>query len=65
MLSGVQQDAEVYYLQKGIMDAKLGSKEPYAFRDKDFGIVMVRLFGEMSYRICDPLQRDEQESSDL
>ncbi|MCI4434221.1 MAG: SPFH domain-containing protein [Thermoplasmata archaeon] len=54
LLSGVQQQAEVYYLQRRIMDAKFGSKEPYAFKDKDFGIVMLRLYGEMRYRISDP-----------
>jgi len=54
LLSGVQQQAEVYYLQRRIIDAKFGSKEPYAFRDKDFGIVMLRLYGEMRYRISDP-----------
>lgn len=54
LLSGIQQQAEVYYLQRRILDGKFGSKEPYAFRDKDFGIVMLRLFGEMRYRISDP-----------
>lgn len=54
LLSGVQQQAEVYYLQRRIFDGKFGSKEPYAFRDKDFGVVMLRLFGEMRYRISDP-----------
>ncbi|MGC8663123.1 MAG: SPFH domain-containing protein [Thermoplasmata archaeon] len=54
LLSGVQQQAEVYYLQRRVMDAKFGSKEPYAFRDKDFGIVMLRLYGEMRYKVSDP-----------
>jgi membrane protease subunit (stomatin/prohibitin family) len=54
LLSGIQQQAEVYYLQRRILDGKFGSKEPYAFRDKDFGIVMLRLFGETRYRISDP-----------
>ncbi|MCL5930394.1 MAG: SPFH domain-containing protein [Candidatus Thermoplasmatota archaeon] len=53
-LSGVQQQAYVYYLQRRIIDGKFGSKEPYAFRDKDFDIVMLRLFGDMRYRISDP-----------
>ncbi len=53
-LTGIQQQAEVYYLQRRILDGKFGSKEPYAFRDKDFDIVMLRLFGEMRYRISDP-----------
>ncbi|MGC8585022.1 MAG: SPFH domain-containing protein [Thermoplasmata archaeon] len=54
LLSGVQQEAEVYYIQRRIMDGKFGSKEPYAFRDKDFGIVLLRLYGEIRYRVKDP-----------
>ena len=54
VLTGVQQQAYVYYLQRRILDGKFGSKEPYAFRDKDFDIVMLRLFGDMRYRISDP-----------
>ncbi len=54
LLTGIQQQAEVYYLQRRIFDGKFGSKEPYAFRDKDFGVVMLRIFGEMRYRISDP-----------
>lgn len=54
VLSGIQQQAYVYYLQRRIIDGKFGSKEPYAFRDKDFDIVMLRLFGDMRYRISDP-----------
>ncbi|MGC8618786.1 MAG: SPFH domain-containing protein, partial [Thermoplasmata archaeon] len=46
--------AEVYYLQRRIIDGKFGSKEPYAFRDKDFDIVMLRLYGQIRYRISDP-----------
>jgi membrane protease subunit (stomatin/prohibitin family) len=53
-LSGVQQQAYIYYLQRRIIDGKFGSKEPYAFKDKDFDIVMLRLFGEVRYRISDP-----------
>jgi membrane protease subunit (stomatin/prohibitin family) len=54
VLTGIQQQAYVYYLQRRILDGKFGSKEPYAFRDKDFDIVLLRLFGEMRYRISDP-----------
>jgi len=53
-LSGVKQWAEVYYLQKKPFDAKFGSKQPYQFKDKDFGIVNLRLFGECRYRITVP-----------
>ncbi len=47
-LSGVRQEAEVYYLQRRIFDGKFGSSEPYVFRDPDFGLVQLRVFG--SYR---------------
>jgi len=53
-LSGVKQWAEVYYLQKKPFDAKFGSKQPYQFKDKDFGIVNLRLFGECRYRVTVP-----------
>lgn len=52
-LSGVQQQAEVFYLQKKPFDGKFGSKQPFAFKDKDFGIVNLRLFGEFRYRVSD------------
>ena len=53
-LSGVKQWAEVYYLQRKPFDVKFGSKQPYQFRDKDFGIVNLRLFGEGRYRVSIP-----------
>jgi len=52
--SGVQQQAEVVYLQKRIFDGKFGSKQPYQFRDKEFGMVNLRVFGEFRYKIGDP-----------
>lgn len=55
VFSGVQQQAEVYYLQKRVFDGKFGSKQPYQFRDKDFGIVNLRLFGEVRYKVGDPM----------
>lgn len=54
LLTGIQQQAEVYYLQRRFFDIKFGSAEPYAFKDKDFGIVLLRLYGEARYRISDP-----------
>ncbi len=54
LLSGVQQQAEVYYLQKRFLDGKFGSKEPYVFQDPDFGIVNLRVFGEYRYRVSHP-----------
>ncbi|MEW5761437.1 MAG: SPFH domain-containing protein [Candidatus Thermoplasmatota archaeon] len=53
-LSGVVQQAEVYYIQKKVFDGKFGSKQPYQFRDKEFGIVNLRLFGEFRYRVSNP-----------
>ncbi|MGD0719230.1 MAG: SPFH domain-containing protein [Thermoplasmata archaeon] len=50
-LSGVQQEAEVYYLQKRIFDGKFGSAEPYIFRDPDFGLVSLRVFGNYRWRV--------------
>jgi len=53
-LSGVKQQAEVYYIQKKVFDGKFGSKQPYQFRDKEFGFVNLRVFGEFRYRVSDP-----------
>src|SRR4030065_655129 len=53
-LSGVQQQAEVIYLQKRVFDGKFGSKQPYQFRDKEFGMVNLRVFGEFRYKIANP-----------
>ncbi len=50
-LSGVRQEAEVYYLQKRIFDGKFGSAEPYVFRDTDFGLVQLRVFGSYRWRV--------------
>jgi membrane protease subunit (stomatin/prohibitin family) len=53
-LSGVQQQAEVIYLQKRAIDGKFGSKQPYQFRDKEFGMVNLRVFGEFRYKVASP-----------
>ena len=53
-LFGVQQEAQVYYLARRPFDGKFGSKQPYQFRDADFGMVNLRLFGEFRYRIKQP-----------
>ena len=53
-LSGVQQQAEVIYLQKRPFDGKFGSKQPYQFRDKEFGMVNLRVFGEFRYKVASP-----------
>ena len=53
-ISGVQQQAEVYYLQRRFFDGKFGSKEPFQFRDPDFGIVSLRTFGDFRWRVSHP-----------
>jgi membrane protease subunit (stomatin/prohibitin family) len=53
-LSGVRQEAEVYYLQRRIFDGKFGSTEPYVFRDPDFGLVNLRVFGSYRWRVGAP-----------
>ena len=53
-LSGVVQQAELIYLQKRAFDGKFGSKQPYQFRDKDFGMVNLRVFGEFRYKVSSP-----------
>ncbi|MGA7922477.1 MAG: SPFH domain-containing protein [Thermoplasmata archaeon] len=53
-LSGVRQEAEVYYLQKRIFDGKFGSSEPYVFRDPDFGLVNLRVFGDYRWKLGAP-----------
>jgi membrane protease subunit (stomatin/prohibitin family) len=53
-LSGARQEAEVYYLQRRIFDAKFGSTEPYVFRDPDFGLVQLRVFGSYRWDVGSP-----------
>jgi len=53
-LSGVRQQAEVIWLQKKAFDGKYGSKQPYPFKDVDFGIVNLRIFGEFRYNVISP-----------
>src|SRR3990170_4427111 len=53
-LSGVVQQAEVFYIQKRIFDGKFGSKEPFLFEDPDFDMIQLRAFGEFRYRVKDP-----------
>jgi membrane protease subunit (stomatin/prohibitin family) len=53
-LSGVRQEAEVYYLQRRLFDGKFGSTEPYVFRDPDFGLVQLRVFGQYRWKVGAP-----------
>jgi len=53
-LSGARQQAEIVYLQKRAFDGKYGSKQPYQFRDAEFGMVNLRVFGEFRYKVGAP-----------
>jgi len=53
-LSGAKQQAEIIYLQKRAFDGKYGSKQPYQFRDAEFGMVNLRVFGEFRYKVGAP-----------
>ncbi|UCC92624.1 MAG: SPFH domain-containing protein, partial [Thermoplasmata archaeon] len=53
-LSGVRQQAEVIWIQRKAFDGKYGSKQPFPFKDVDFGIVNLRIFGEFRYRVIGP-----------
>ena len=52
--TGVQQQAEVYYIPKRYLDGKFGSTQPYQFTDPTFGIVNLRVFGEYRWKISSP-----------
>ncbi len=52
--TGVQQAAEVYYLQNRYIDGKFGSTQPYQFVDPTFGIVNLRIFGEYRWKVSQP-----------
>jgi membrane protease subunit (stomatin/prohibitin family) len=53
-IGGIKQPAEVFYIQKRQFDGKFGSKQPYVFRDKEFGLVNLRVFGEYRYKVSLP-----------
>jgi membrane protease subunit (stomatin/prohibitin family) len=52
--TGVQQEAEVFYIPKRYLDGKFGSSQPYQFTDPTFGIVNLRVFGEYRWKISSP-----------
>ena len=54
-LTGIKQLGEVFYLQRRELRGKFGTPEPLAFRDKDFGLVRVRVFGRFAYKVTDPM----------
>jgi membrane protease subunit (stomatin/prohibitin family) len=50
-----RQIGELYYVRKSELRGKFGTKEPIAFRDSDFGMVRIRVFGQFAYRVTEPL----------
>lgn len=52
--TGVQQEAEVFYIPKRYLDGKFGSTQPYQFTDPTFGVVNLRVFGEYRWKISSP-----------
>lgn len=52
--TGVQQEAEVFYIPKRYLDGKFGSTQPYQFTDPTFGIVNLRVYGEYRWKISSP-----------
>lgn len=54
-LTGVKQLGEVYYIQRRELRGKFGTPEPLVYRDQDFGLVRLRVFGQFSYRVVDPM----------
>ena len=47
-LTGIKQLGEVYYVQRRELRGKFGTPEPLAFRDRDFGLVRLRVFGQFA-----------------
>ncbi len=46
--------AQVYFIGKQtFLDQKWGTRQPIAYRDRDFGMVRLRSFGKYSFRVAD------------
>ncbi|RQD80670.1 MAG: SPFH domain-containing protein [Methanocalculus sp. MSAO_Arc2] len=52
---GVKQIGEFYWAQKREFRGNFGTSEPLTFRDADFGVVRIRVFGQFAYKISDPM----------
>jgi membrane protease subunit (stomatin/prohibitin family) len=52
--TGVQQQAEVYYIQRRFLDGKFGSTQSYQFNDPTFGVVNLKVYGEYRWKISNP-----------
>jgi membrane protease subunit (stomatin/prohibitin family) len=55
-ITGTQPVAEVYYVQRRELRGKFGSAEAFTFRDQDFGMIRLRIFGNFAYKVNDPIQ---------
>ncbi|MDV0444275.1 SPFH domain-containing protein [Methanorbis rubei] len=53
---GNVQIGEFFWVQKREFRDKFGTSQPLAFRDVDFGVVQLRIFGQFSYKVVAPLQ---------
>ncbi|HJK14466.1 MAG TPA: SPFH domain-containing protein, partial [Methanocorpusculum sp.] len=53
---GNVQIGEFFWVQKREFRDKFGTSQPLAFRDVDFGVVQLRIFGQFSYKVTEPLQ---------
>jgi membrane protease subunit (stomatin/prohibitin family) len=56
IVTGIQPVAEVYYVQRRELRGKFGSSEAMTFRDQDFGLVRLRIFGQFAYKVVNPIQ---------
>ncbi|MBE6506359.1 MAG: SPFH domain-containing protein [Methanocorpusculum parvum] len=52
---GNVQIGEFYWVQKREFRDKFGTSQPLAFRDSDFGVVQLRMFGQFAYKVADPM----------
>jgi membrane protease subunit (stomatin/prohibitin family) len=55
--------SDVYFFSTRLMvDQRWGTPQPVTLRDKDFGAIRVRAFGNYSWRIADPVKFQQQVS---
>ena len=52
---GNVQIGEFFWVQRRELRDKFGTSQPLAFRDNDFGVVQLRIFGQFSYKVTDPM----------
>ena len=52
---GNVQIGEFFWVQRRELRDKFGTAQPLAFRDNDFGVVQLRIFGQFSYKVTDPM----------